>query len=315
MIPTYNQEDKIERAIQSAIAQDYENLEIIIADDCSTDNTEHRVKKYLVDERIKYYKHKTNVGRVANYRYTLESLASGEWVVNLDGDDFYIDNSFISYAVSKLNLYKDDYNIVFIQTARENRTINDINSKGVVIGPNIEDDEKIVSGDFFLKKAHKSFFSHMTTLYNRSEAIKIGFYRYDILSSDMESILRLALKGDVLLSKKVSGVWVNHGNNASLASKIEELDKNTLYIESVYCEAKNSGVKNINKWRNQKIAEYWGDILFISLRQKRLLSYLIFTVKNYYYIFLSCHLYSYIFRRILKNANLKNLRFKNLIKF
>ena len=49
----------------------------------------------------------------------------------------------------------------------------------------------------------------------REVAVAIDFYRYDILSTDRESFLRLALHGDVLLIKKVYGVWVQHGSNFS----------------------------------------------------------------------------------------------------
>ena len=56
MIPTYNQAKYISKAIESALSIDYSNIEVIVSDDCSSDNTEEVVSKYLSDNRYKYIK-------------------------------------------------------------------------------------------------------------------------------------------------------------------------------------------------------------------------------------------------------------------
>ena len=61
IIPAYNREQKIIKSIQSVIEQTYSNLEIIVVDDGSTDNTE-RVVKEIQDERILYIKQPVNQG-------------------------------------------------------------------------------------------------------------------------------------------------------------------------------------------------------------------------------------------------------------
>lgn len=297
MIPTYNQADMLARAIQSALDQDYENIEIIISDDCSTDDTQLVVKKYLYDEKIKYYRHDKNIGRVANYRYTLKYLATGDWVVNLDGDDFYIDNSFISYAISRIKFYKNKH-IVIVQTARENREFNKINSLGTVITPDIDGNEKVIIGEEFFKITHRKFFSHMTTLYDRQEAIKMDFYRYNILSSDMESILRLALKGDVLLSKRVCGVWTRHEKNLSLNGNIVDLEKNTLYIEGAYCEAKNMDITDVNKWKKEKFVDYMLFVIISGFKYKKGWLYFKYVITNYAFVFFSLYFHVQLIKKI-----------------
>ncbi|MBK8519921.1 MAG: glycosyltransferase family 2 protein [Chitinophagaceae bacterium] len=57
-IPTYNNERYIADAITSAMAQDYPNLEILIADDASEDNTEQIVRSFCTDPRVHYFKNK-----------------------------------------------------------------------------------------------------------------------------------------------------------------------------------------------------------------------------------------------------------------
>ena len=71
MIPVYNQEDYIANTIQSALNQNYNNIEIIISDDASTDNTSQIIKDFLPNQKIKYFRNQVNIGRVKNYRKLL----------------------------------------------------------------------------------------------------------------------------------------------------------------------------------------------------------------------------------------------------
>jgi len=83
---TYNRAQYIEEAIESVIASTYKNWELIIVDDCSTDNTEQLVKKYLVDNRIQYHRNEKNLGQFPN-RNKAASLAKGKYIKYLDSDD------------------------------------------------------------------------------------------------------------------------------------------------------------------------------------------------------------------------------------
>src|ERR1700750_513142 len=103
MIPAYNQANFLPMAIESALAQYYENVEIVVSDDCSTDNTGDLIKKYINDKRVRYFRNEFNCGRVANYKQTLENRTTGKWVVNLDADDYFTDPSFISKAITYIH--------------------------------------------------------------------------------------------------------------------------------------------------------------------------------------------------------------------
>ena len=59
IIPVYNRENLIQRAIKSIIDQTYKNLEIIVIDDASTDNTPDKVSQ-IKDERLKYIRNEIN---------------------------------------------------------------------------------------------------------------------------------------------------------------------------------------------------------------------------------------------------------------
>lgn len=83
---TYNRAQYIEEAIESVIASTYINWELIIVDDCSTDNTEQLIQKYLTDPRIQYHRNEKNLGQFPN-RNKAASLANGKYIKYLDSDD------------------------------------------------------------------------------------------------------------------------------------------------------------------------------------------------------------------------------------
>ena len=87
IIPTYNRAKSIIHSIKSVLTQTYHNLEVIIIDDCSNDNTESLISK-LEDKRIKYIKLKENKG--ANFARNLGiKLSTGKYITFQDSDDIY----------------------------------------------------------------------------------------------------------------------------------------------------------------------------------------------------------------------------------
>lgn len=85
IIPVYNGDKYIGSAIDSVLKQDYPNIEIIIIDDGSTDNTESIVKAY--GNKIKYF-YKENGGEASARNHGLK-VAKGEFIAFLDCDDLY----------------------------------------------------------------------------------------------------------------------------------------------------------------------------------------------------------------------------------
>lgn len=88
--PTYNCGRFIEETIRSVQAQTYSNWEMIIVDDCSTDNTTDNVAKYIAeDKRIKYIRNEANMGAAETRNKALRA-ASGRWIAFLDSDDIWL---------------------------------------------------------------------------------------------------------------------------------------------------------------------------------------------------------------------------------
>ena len=87
IMPSWNTGQYISESIESVINQSYENWELIIVDDCSSDNTDEVVSSYK-DDRIKYFKNEHNCGAaLTRNRAILESR--GEWIAFLDSDDLW----------------------------------------------------------------------------------------------------------------------------------------------------------------------------------------------------------------------------------
>jgi len=88
---TYNQEKFILDAIHSAFAQTYENLEIIISDDCSTDGTYELVKKAVEEYKgfhiVRINRNEQNMGIAKHVKKVLHELAKGEIIAMAAGDD------------------------------------------------------------------------------------------------------------------------------------------------------------------------------------------------------------------------------------
>ncbi len=87
IIPTYNRAHIIKRAIKSVLNQTHENLEIIVIDDASTDNT-HEIVGSIRDNRVSYIRHETNKNGSAA-RNTGMKKARGNYIAFLDSDDIW----------------------------------------------------------------------------------------------------------------------------------------------------------------------------------------------------------------------------------
>ena len=99
--PAFNHERYVAWFIDSVLAQTVSDWELVIVDDCSSDNTAKIIKSYT-DKRIKFIQHKINGGINAAINTGVEN-ATGEYIMFLDGDDYYCDKSFFKQALKIFN--------------------------------------------------------------------------------------------------------------------------------------------------------------------------------------------------------------------
>lgn len=90
IVTAYNVAEWIEEAIASALAQTFSDIELVIVDDCSTDNTPELLSA-IHDERVKIIRNEENLGAGASRRKGIEA-SGGEYILLLDGDDWIAPN-------------------------------------------------------------------------------------------------------------------------------------------------------------------------------------------------------------------------------
>jgi len=113
LIPVYNRENLIEETVRSAMSQTYKNIEIIVVDNKSTDNTWQVLEKLArEDERIKIFQNETNIGPVRNWKRCIDE-ANGEYGKILWSDDL-IASEFLEKTVPYL--LDEDVGFVFTGT-------------------------------------------------------------------------------------------------------------------------------------------------------------------------------------------------------
>lgn len=101
IVPVYNTQDYLDKCLQSIIDQTYKNIEIIIIDDGSSDNSRQIIEKYMkIDKRISYY-YQVNSG-VSVARNNGIEKSSGNYIAFIDSDD-YIDKNFVSKLYSAIS--------------------------------------------------------------------------------------------------------------------------------------------------------------------------------------------------------------------
>ena len=249
VITSYNRANLIEGAIQSALAQDYPNLEIIISDNCSTDNTEEVIEKYLSNPKIRYYKNEQNIGMIPNFKLATEQRSKGDYITYVSSDDYLINTSFISQAVDIINAYKNVL-IVF----GKNQTF--IEQKNDLIDDNthhLYNEEFMHGKDVFLRFAKTKALGWGAAFINRSELIALNIFDTQAISLDYEANLLLMLKGNAGFVKQPAYVFRVHNNQVSQLKTAADVIKNYSYILRSYSYALSNNIfaiKKIEKWKN-----------------------------------------------------------------
>lgn len=162
IVSSYNSQDTIEYAVNSLLNQSYKNIELLICDDCSQDNTFSILKKMeLQDNRIRLYKSVSNQGTY-NIRNEMIKLAKGEYITFHDSDDLSMPTR-ISEQVKILNNYD---NIVLCT------------SQWIRLEPN----GKLIY--FFDGKLNR--FCAVSSMFRKGIFEKIGFFRNSLVAADTD---------------------------------------------------------------------------------------------------------------------------------
>ena len=122
LIATYNGEKYIKEQIESILSQTYQNIQLIISDDCSTDKTREILKQYEQSDKIKIFYQEKNLGYIKNFDFLLNQVESDLYMLS-DQDDVWKPEK-IEKSVEKLK--KENLDLVFGDLEAVDENLNTI---------------------------------------------------------------------------------------------------------------------------------------------------------------------------------------------
>lgn len=118
VVPCYNVEKYVEKCVDSILKQTYKNIEVILVEDCSTDNTYNIIKKYpKLDKRVKLIKNEKN-GGLSFSRNAGIKAASGKYIGFIDSDD-YVNETFYEGLMGAIKKEKAEVAVCDIRVIYE----------------------------------------------------------------------------------------------------------------------------------------------------------------------------------------------------
>lgn len=194
LIPTYNYGRFLKQCLESVVNQTYKNIEVIIVDDGSTDNTKQIIQEYPV---VRYYYQNNSGVSVARNRLLKE--ARGEYIAFIDADDYWTEDK-IEKQISYLQNHPDE-DMVFS------------------ICRNFFDNEQVANNKKAQFLAQTDFLAGIPSALIKKEIFdKFGFFEDDMeYGEDSEWLMRVRLHGiksgridEVLYFRRL------HGNNITI---------------------------------------------------------------------------------------------------
>lgn len=227
-IPTYNRADGyLQQALESAVGQTYPNLEIVVSDNCSTDDTEAVVKGFA-DPRIRYFRQAQNIKANDNFNFCLEQ-AEGDYFLLLHDDDM-VDLDFVEACLKAAN-YETHFGILRTGTRI-------IHGDGAVLReiPNLVGG--LSMADFFL-----GWYTSQTTLYlcstlfNTKRLKEIGgFQSKHHLFQDVIAEVQLAARFGRVDVPEVKASYRKHMVTRTFAARVSEWCEDSLMLLNIMCD-------------------------------------------------------------------------------
>ncbi len=233
IIPSYNNAKYIKQCLDSCVFQTYKNIEIIVVDDCSSDNSVNLVKAYQKrDSRIRLIQNTKNQG-VSKTRHIGILACSSDWITTLDSDDFYVSERKLEKEVETLKYHDLNVNIIaysgIICVNREGENVHDVMSV-----------YRVVEGDVFEVFLTRGCAIPRDFIFSKKLYFDIGGFDFQLpLYEDWDLKIRLAKYGSFYYSG-ISGIaYRQHNQGLSSVNK----EKHLKWLQYVF-DKNSKGLKN-----------------------------------------------------------------------
>jgi glycosyltransferase involved in cell wall biosynthesis len=211
-MPLYNGEKYIKKALLSVINQSYENLEIIVIDDCSNDNSLEIVldlKEKYKNRDIKVFKNDINQGLIKN-RNKGAKLARGEYIMSFDYDDYMAPN----HIEIMLSEFEDDVSFVHCNTI-----FIDEDDNIIKVFDNHEEKE-YWNKHFMVFASFRNFVSGAGAVISKKYLEMVGGWEEKYRNfGDWYLWIKLAKVGKPKYTKKTYGYYRQHKNESNMHSQ------------------------------------------------------------------------------------------------
>jgi glycosyltransferase involved in cell wall biosynthesis len=228
-IPTYNRANSfLKESLKSAINQTYENIEIIISDNCSTDNTEAVVSSFN-DKRISYFRQTVNIGAANNSNFCLRQ-AKGVYFTQLHDDDL-IDPDFLDVCLKTLNYTFVDIGVIRTGTRW-------IDKDGLLLGEKQNFVGGFSAGDFFAAYCgFKASIYLCSTVFNTNRLKEIGgFHSKYNLFEDIMAVAKLSAKYGRKDIQECKASTRKHPDEITFSTKVEDWCEESTILLDTMCE-------------------------------------------------------------------------------
>lgn len=210
IVPSYNHEKYISYCIRSIVQQSYTNIQLIVLDDGSTDNSVSIIQK-LSNEHGFYFEKQANLGLCKTLNKAIKKYAKGKYICIVASDDYWtLDKVERQVAFLENN---DDYAMVFGMV----NIVNDDNEVLGVLGENIIDLDLQFEGIFLDNKVIAP-----TVMIRKDTIESLGGYNESSYIEDWDLWLKVVALYKIGFIKEIQGFYRRH--NANMSSNLLKME-------------------------------------------------------------------------------------------
>jgi glycosyltransferase involved in cell wall biosynthesis len=274
IMPTFNRENIIYKAIDSVINQNYQNWELIVVDDRSTDNTKKIIKSYIEkDCRIKYILNTQKKGPAGARNCGIYN-SNGKYIAFLDSDDEWFEHHLSTCVNALENENVDICSALWIENCSGNLIkvdkVPELNSEFEkafkTLNPKIKGDMVFFDEKLFEYSIKKCFYCyHINTIVlNRTIIDSIGVFKEGLRASeDIDFLYRIFNNYNLCLINDYHFIYNEGQDNIYRFMDRNNIDVQRIIDDSRLVEKLNlNGINKNNMWKNLK------KIVKVSLKTK-----------------------------------------------
>lgn len=222
LIPSFNYAQYLPEAIDSVLAQSYTDFELIIVDNCSTDNTVDVVNTYVEkDSRIKLHINETNIGMYRNYNQAL-LLAKGEYIKFLNADDKFHPKLLEKFVY----IFQNHPSVSLVTSYRQY-----FGDKSDILKPSLNG---LINGKEAILNVLETFnwIGEPTTVMFKRENLTLGLFDTSLLMfADLDMWLRQMQVGDIYVIDTVLSFFRIHEGQGTVYLNDQQDKKEFSYLQ------------------------------------------------------------------------------------